>query len=102
MKRDIFLRENEEIIEIQVVYIICRFRSLGVFSGPSSLCQTVLFVAVAIPISKTFHLFLTVPLIIPQRASVLLSFFYKARNFLDTIVRRNFSLRSDIRKFLLK
>lgn len=79
-----------------------RIRSLDAFSSPSSLCQAVLFVAVATPISKTFHLFLTVPLIILQRASVLLSFFYKARNFLDTIVRRNFSLRSDTRKFLLK
>lgn len=101
MERDILIWK-QGIIEIQVVYIILDL--FGTFNGLSSLCQTVLFVAVATPISKTFHLFLTVPLIIPRRIdsfSFSLFFFTKHVIFSIQSYTGTFFLLADVRKFLL-
>lgn len=62
---------------MNILYVVL-FNAFLSISSLSSLCQTVLFVTVATLISKTFHLFLTVPLIIPQRVgSFSLLFFTK-------------------------
>lgn len=101
MERNIFTRKrgnNRNPGRVYYMYVDL----FGAFSGLSSLCQTVLFVAVATPISKTFHLFLTVPLIIPQRKFFFSPFFTKHVIFSIQSYAGTFFFFADVRKSLLK